>query len=127
MITEKELQEITEKYSYYLSQARIDIARSQVGKVYFIEFDKYGQCNSFYMAEDRNELDTIIKINQLENLECVMEVSIEEMNHQLQSYDLQDVKIENIVNYEERLHVLVKKLELVYGSIKRVYGEVFRE
>ena len=127
MITEKELQEITEKYSYYLSQARIDIARSQTGKVYFIEFDKYGQCNSFFMAEDRNELNTIIKMNQLENLECVMEVSIEEMNHQLQSYDLQDVKLGNEVDYEERLQVLVEKLELVYSSIKQVCGEVFRE
>lgn len=126
MITEKELQEIIEKYSYYLSQAYIDIARSQSGKVYVIEFDKYGQCISFYIAEDRNELNTIIKMNQLENLECVMEVSVDEMNYQLQSYDLQDVLIGDGGNYEERLQILVEKLELVYSSIKRVYSEVFR-
>lgn len=42
MITEKEVQEIIEKYSCYLSQAYVDIARSQAGKAYFIEFDKYG-------------------------------------------------------------------------------------
>lgn len=126
MITEKELQEITEKYSYYLSQSYIDIAWSQTGKAYFIEYDKYGKCNSFYIAEDRNELNTIIKMNQFENLECIMDVSIEEMNHQLQSYELQDVKMGNEVDYEEKLQILVDKLELVYSSIKRVYGEVFK-
>lgn len=56
-----------------------------------------------------------------------MDVSIEEMNHQLQSYDLQDVKRLNRGDYEERMQILVDKLELVYSSIKRVYGEVFRE
>ena len=126
MITEKEVQEIIEKYSYYLNQAYVDIARSQTGKAYFIEFDKYGQCNSFFIAEDRDELNTILKMNQLENLECVIDVSIEEMNHQLQSYDLQDVMMGDEENYEERLQILVEKLEVVYNSIKRVYSEVFK-
>lgn len=126
MITEKELQQIKEKYSYYLSQAYIDIAWSQTGKAYFIEYDKYGKCNSFYIAETAKELNTIIKMNLFENLECIMDISIEEMNHQLQGYNMQAEDVDKSVNYEERLQILVEKMELVLKSIRRVYGEVLK-
>ena len=63
MITEKELQEITEKYSYYLSQARIDIARSQAGKVYFIEFDKYNKYKRVILELNRTINEANVYIN----------------------------------------------------------------
>ena len=52
MITEKDISIITEKYEYYLNHSYTDIALSQSGKAYLIEFDKTGECNTFCIAEN---------------------------------------------------------------------------
>lgn len=127
MITEKEVQVIAEKYEYYLSHSYIDIALSESGKAYFMEFDKNGECNSFYIAENREELEKIIKANICENMECMIDVAAEDTEYRLQRYDLSNMEPLMQIDYEEKLHFLVDKLEMIYKSLRNVYSEVFRE
>lgn len=126
MITEKELQDITEKYAYYMEHSYLDIALSKSGKVYVIEMDQYGECNSFYIAEKSDELERIIKMNILEKMECIIEVAAEDVEHQLQRCDLNSIEALGQTDYEKKLRILTNKLEIVYESLRKVYSEVFR-
>ena len=126
MITEKELQDITEKYAYYMEHSYTDIVWSKSGKAYFIEFDKNGECNSFYIAEQSDELERIIKMSILENMECIIEVAAEEANYQLQRYDMSNIELGSQTDYENRLQILVDKLEIIYASLKNIYQELIK-
>ncbi len=124
MITEKEISIITEKYAYYLNHSYTDIALSKSGKAYFIEFDKMGECNAFCIAEKTGELEQLIKANVCENMECIMDVAVEDMEYQLRRYEMHEIELLTEKDYEEKLRVLVEKLDIVYQSIRKVYGEV---
>lgn len=124
MITEKELQDITEKYSYYLECSYSDIALSKSGKVYFIEMDQYGECNSFYIAEKAEELERIIKMNIYENMECIIDVAIEDADYQFQRYEVDNREQLTKNDYEEKLRVLIEKLDMVYQSLRKVHCEL---
>ena len=84
------------KYEYYLS-SDIDIELSGFEKVYFIEFDKNGECNSFYIAKGTDELERIIKMNIYENMECIIDVTAEDVEHQIQCYELNLVELLNSI------------------------------
>ena len=124
MITEKEFQGIIDKYSYYLTHSYIDIALSQSGKAYFIEFDKNGECNTFCIVEKLDQLEQLIKANICENVECVIDVAAEEAEYQLRRYEAKEMNHLTEKDYEEKLRILVEKLDIVYQSIRKVYGEV---
>ena len=124
MITEKEIRIITEKYAYYLNHSYTDIALSQTGKAYFVEFDKTGECNTFCIAEKTDQLEQLIKASICENMECIMDVAVEEVEYQLRRYEMSEIELLTEKDYEEKLRVLVEKLDIVYQSIRKVYGEV---
>ena len=124
MITEKEIRIIIEKYAYYLNHSYTDIALSQTGKAYFVEFDKTGECNTFCIAEKTDQLEQLIKASICENMECIMDVAVEEVEYQLRRYEMSEIELLTEKDYEEKLRVLVEKLDIVYQSIRKVYGEV---
>lgn len=124
MITENEIRIITEKYAYYLKHSYTDIALSKSGKAYFVEFDKMGECNTFYIAEKSDQLEQLIKANICENMECIMDVAVEDMEYQLRRYELDEIEPLTEKDYEEKLRILIEKLDIVYKSIRKVYGEV---
>ncbi len=124
MITEKEISIIIEKYAYYLNHSYTDIALSKSGKAYFVEFDKMGECNTFYIAEKSDQLEQLIKANICENMECIMDVAVEDMEYQLRRYELDEIEPLTEKDYEEKLRILVEKLDILYKSIRKVYREV---
>ena len=127
MITEKEIRIIIEKYAYYLNHSYIDIALSKSGKAYFVEFDKMGECNAFCVAEKSDQLEQFLKANTCENMECIMDVAVEEAEYQLRRYERNEIEPLRETDYEEKLRILVEKLDIVYQSIRKVYGEVLGE
>lgn len=124
MMTEKDIDVIKNKYDYYLTHSYIDIALSQSGKAYFIEFDKNGECNTFCIVEKLEQLEQLIKANICENVECIIDVAAEEVEYQLRRYGVKEMNHLTEKDYEEKLHILVEKLDIVYQSIRKVCGEV---
>ena len=43
-----------------------------------VEFDKMGECNAFCVAEKSDQLEQFLKANTCENMECIMDVAVEE-------------------------------------------------
>lgn len=113
IITEKEIGIITEKYGHYLSHSYTDIALSQSGKAYFVEFGKMGECNAFCVAEKSDQLEQLIKANICENMECIMDVAVEEAEYQLHRYERNEIEPLRETDYEEKLRILVEKLDIV--------------
>lgn len=125
-MTKEEVQEILDKYNYYLEHSYTDVAFSDSGKAYLIESDKYGEPDSIYIAENKEELDHLIKADIAENVDCVMEVSLEEIGCQLEKYNMKNASTEMETDYKKKMQMVADKMEIMMETIRKVYLEIMK-
>lgn len=132
MTEDQKIRQILDQYSSYFKHSDADVGHTQKGVWFFYEYDKKNDYyNSFIRFETARELELLIAELGADDLNLLIEVAIEDMQHALKEIHINDAKeccydtcipdlLQNIKVLNNEGQKWAARLEVIYRSFSGI-------